>query len=378
MQTRSADVVIIGAGVAGLSAARALADSGCLRVIVVEMERSYGLGSTSRALGVLKRVLSTETLSRMADESARDLPTLADPCGADLLCEAPGMLTLASSPQELAKLVSDRDASARAGVSSCLLGPDEVAGRWPFIDPRGLRAGLFSPDDPGVDPHVLSTGLFRAAREGGVEFTFNTRVTGFLRDGRGGIDGVVTTSGDIRAAAVVNAAGPWAAGLCTEAGLARRPPLDPRRRQIWQVAPGLSIPHDIPLVIDADARFYIRPLRDLFLLSLMEEDEIPLLDNEPPFDWEQIFLIEDRASPRIPLLAQASVARGWAGWRTLTPDDAPVLGRVEAVPGLFMAAGFGGHGLALAPSSGRMVAGEILGDVTCSALLSPFRIERFV
>jgi len=364
--------------VAGLSTARALAAIERLRVVVVEMEGSYGLGSTSRALGVLKRVLPTETLARMADESSRDVLTLADPCGADLLCEAPGMLTLASSPQELAKLVRDRDASARAGVSSCLLGPDEVAGRWRFIDPCGLRAGLFSPDDPGVDPYVLSTGLFRAAREGGADFLFNTRVTGFMRDDRGGVDGIATTSGDIRAAAVVNAAGPWAAGLCSEAGLARRPPLDPRRRQIWQVAPGLSIPHDIPLVIDADARFYIRPSRELFLLSLMDEDEIPLTGNEPPFDWEQISQIEDRVSPRIPLLAQARVARGWAGWRTLTPDDAPVLGRVEAVPGLFMAAGFGGHGLALAPFCGRIVAREILGDRTCDPWLAPFRIERFL
>ena len=104
------------------------------------------------------------------------------------------------------------------------------------------------------------------------------------------------------------------------AGMAGRPPMDPRRRQIWQVAPGLPIPREIPFVIDVDRRFYIRRYRELLLLSLMDEEPAILASNEPAFDWNQIYEITDRVEGRIPALAEASVAKGWAGWRTLTPD----------------------------------------------------------
>jgi sarcosine oxidase subunit beta len=371
----TADVVIIGAGAAGLAVARALARRAGTRTVVLDMEPSYAAGSTGKAVGAIKRQFQTAPLTHFAVESTAIIKSFSRTCDVDTECEPPGYLSLIGTQAQLDKHLSEDVLHRAAGVRTEILEPPRVAARWSFIRTDGLLAAVHSPDDLNVDPYLLATGLYREARSGSTTFRFGTRVVGIMAE-KGRVTGVETPEGAIHAAAVVNAAGPWAADLCLAAGAAGRPPMDPRRRQIWQVAPGLPIPREIPFVVDVDRRFYIRRYRELLLLSLMDEELGVLAGNEPAFDWNQIYEITDRVEGRIPALAEASVAKGWAGWRTLTPDDAPVLGRVESVPGLYMAAGFGGHGLALAPFCGELVAAEILGEDR-GADLAPFRIERF-
>jgi sarcosine oxidase subunit beta len=371
----TADVVIMGAGVAGLAVARALARKAGIHVVVIDMEPSFGAGSTGKAVGAIKRQFQTEALTSFADASTSIIKSFRQTCDVDTECEPPGYLSLIGSRAQLDKHLLEDALHRKAGVKTEVLEPQQVAARWSFIRTDGLLAAVLSPEDLNVDPYLLATGLYREARAGRTTFRFSTRVVGIMTE-KGSVKGVETGAGRIRAPVVVNAAGAWAADLCLAAGMAGRPPMDPRRRQIWQVAPGLPIPREIPFVIDVDNRFYIRRYRELLLLSLMDEEPAILTSNEPAFDWNQIYEITDRVESRIPALAEASVAKGWAGWRTLTPDDAPVLGKVESVPGLYMAAGFGGHGLALAPFCGELVADEILG-LDRGPDLAPFRIERF-
>jgi len=374
---KTADVVIIGAGVAGMAVARALVEKQKVDVIVVEKEPTYGCGSTGRAIGAVKRQLHTCTLTKIADAGSRDILSFKERYDVEVECEIPGYLSLVSSPKEYEKVLKEDKIHKRAGLTTEILDPAEIARRWSFVAVDDLLAGSYSPHDPNVDPFSVATALYKGARRAGASFLFNAEVTGIMLTKEGSAAGVETTRGAVSAPALVNAAGPWAAELCLKAGMRKKPPMVPRRRQIWQIAQGLDIPRRIPIIIDVDAPFYLRPYRELFLFSLMDEDEIKLTDNEPPFDWELILQIEDRVTGRIPMLLEASFGKGWAGWRTLTPDDAPVLGKVEATPGFYMAAGFGGHGIALAPFCGKMIASEILGEKTHEPALEEFRIERF-
>ncbi|MFH1434846.1 MAG: FAD-dependent oxidoreductase [Pseudomonadota bacterium] len=374
---QTADVIVLGAGVAGLAAARALAERGGVKVLVVEMEATYACGSTTKAAGSIRRQLHTETLTRIADQTTRDLLTFEQRYGVNPDCEIPGYLNLASSAASHEKLLREDAIHRKVGFKTEILTPDEIGKRWGFIRTDDLAGGTLAPDDLNLDPFQVAAGLYRGARGGGAVFMFNTRVTGIIRGKGGAAAGVETTRGEIHAPAVVNAAGPWAAELCVAAGMAETPPLRPRRRLMWQIGKGIRIPRQIPFMVDLDAPFYLRPFRELFLLSLMEEDEVELLGNDPPFEWSWLFKVEDRVAGRMPGLLEGSIARGWAGWRTLTPDDMPVLGRVEQVPGFYMAAGFGGHGIALAPFCGELTASAVLGDGKYEAELEELSLSRF-
>jgi len=368
--TKTADVVVIGAGIAGLSVARALTEKTKVKVVVIEMEPSYACGSTGKAAGSVRRQLHTETLTKLACETTNDFKTFPEKYGIEIECENPGYLNITGSPETSEKLIRENAIHSKVGLNAEILKPDDIKERWNFIDVRNILVGTYS-HDLNVDPYCVATALFKAARSRGTEFWFSTKFLGFISGKEKKIEGIKTTRGEIHTQVIVNAAGPWAGKICLDAGCNIIPPLIPKRRNIWLLKNLRNVPKTIPFIVDWDSPFYIRPYRELFLLSLMEEDELPLLGNDPPFDWEGIFKIEKRVSSRIPTILEANIGKGWSGWRTITPDDCPVLGQLEDVPGLFIAGGFGGHGIALAPSAGRLLASYLLGEN------SPYRIEEF-
>jgi sarcosine oxidase subunit beta len=146
----------------------------------------------------------------------------------------------------------------------------------------------------------------------------------------------------------------------------------PLCRQLVEVGPVDGLPHDLPMVLEAESGFHFRRAGDTLRLAM----------SEPTARWtarEEVdeALVEDwraRVGHRYPSAADAPVARAWAGLYDMTPDAHPIIGWVGE--GVYAACGFSGHGFMQSPAVGKAVAEELLGRES-SFDLSPYRLERF-
>jgi D-arginine dehydrogenase len=169
-------------------------------------------------------------------------------------------------------------------------------------------------------------------------------------DGR--VRGVETSEGTLASRLVVDAAGPWAEALGTEAG-GTALGLRPCRRHLLVTGPHPSVDAWQPVVWHLDDPWYLRPETGGLLVSPCDEDELPPGDvREDPAVLERGI---ERLVRLVPALADHRVVHSWAGLRTLSPDGACVVGPDPRLPGLFWVAGLGGHGMSAAGGLLRIV-----------------------
>jgi sarcosine oxidase subunit beta len=174
---------------------------------------------------------------------------------------------------------------------------------------------------------------------------------------------------------VVNAAGAWAGKVAALAGVDL--PVEPLRRMLVPTEPFDKVAHTSPMVVDMTTGFHYRPEGRGLLLAWNDPEETPGFKTN--FDHGFIEKILTRGVARLPVLEEAEInpKRAWAGLYEMTPDHHPVLGEVHAMPGLFLANGFSGHGVMHSPATGRILADLITTgrtDMVESGLLG---VERF-
>jgi len=363
-------VAIVGGGIIGVAIAHHLARRGEESVLLVERESLLGTGSSSASAGGLRQQFPDEPNLLFAIEGVRQIVEL-ERSGTDPEFRRHGYLLLACTEERLSAFRRDVALQNRHGLPSEILGPDEVARRFPVLRTDDLEGAAFCGTDGYCDPHVILQAFARSARNAGHRIETGVTVTGLLRDG-GRVTGIRTDRGDVRAGTVVIAAGPRGAELAAMVGLEL--PLRPCRRQIFTTLP-FPIPADLPLVIDFDHPFYFRPEGGGVILSAAEVEETRTFDLT--LDDAGLPDLVERAIHRCPILADAEISGGWAGLRTLTPDGSAILGDAPGVPGLLLAVGLSGHGITHAPAVGLALAERIL-DGECRSLpLDPFSAARF-
>ncbi len=196
-------------------------------------------------------------------------------------------------------------------------------------------------------------------------------MTGFKGNGHR-ITGVDTSRGPVRADFTVIAAGPHGGEVARMADLTL--PLKPCRRQIFCTHP-FDFQPDLPLVIDLDHPFYFRPEGGGVILSAAEVEETRDFNLE--LSETGLPDLVERAVHRCPSLLTATISRGWAGIRTLTPDGLAILGDAPERPGLLLAVGMSGHGITHAPAVGLALAERIVHGRSKTLPLEPFRADRF-
>jgi sarcosine oxidase subunit beta len=368
---RESRVVIVGGGVIGLSVAHHLARRGETDVLLLEREPMPGSGSSAASAGGIRQQFAEAHNVLYAMEGARQIRSLLADTGFDPVFREHGYLLLARTPERLAELTRNAEMQRGLGLAVEILPPDGIAERYPVLTTEDLAGAAFCGTDGYMEPHALLTGFERAARGAGVRIETGVRVTGLLRDGAA-VTGVRTDRGEVRAEFVVNAAGPRGGEIAAMAGLDL--PLTPCRRQIFSTRP-IDVPKDLPLVLDLDDPFYFRPEAGGVILSAAEVEETRSFDlsvNETGLE-----ALVERAIHRCPMLADATIARGWAGLRTLTPDGSAILGDAPGVPGLLLAVGMSGHGITHGPAVGLALAERIVLGAPSSLPLAPFAADRF-
>jgi sarcosine oxidase subunit beta len=200
----------------------------------------------------------------------------------------------------------------------------------------------------------------------------DTTATAIERDAHGAVRAVNTTGGRLEAEAVVNAAGPWAAEVGRLLGVDL--PIAPHRRQAFGISPLPWLGADLPLTVDLASGTYVHPRPGGGVIGGNDRNVRAGFDEE--VDWGLVPALREALARRIPRMAEAEIIRGWAGLRDMTPDEHAIVGPVVAVPGVWTAAGFSGHGFMHSPVVGKLLS-EWLIDGAPTLDLSALRPERF-
>src|SRR4051812_7281592 len=204
-EPRTADVIIIGGGVAGLSTAMQLAGRGA-SVIVLERER-LGNGSTGRAAGLLGQLRGNAEHTRMLIEGVAIVKELERLAGVEIFIQT-GSLRVAETSERAAEIASLVEMGKSIGFDIDHMPIDEVARRLPYMRTNDLIDACYCPTDGHLQPAELAGAYIKVGRERGVQFKTNTPVTDILI-ASGRVRGVQTAEGDYHAPVVVNAGGPW-------------------------------------------------------------------------------------------------------------------------------------------------------------------------
>jgi sarcosine oxidase subunit beta len=368
---RTAEAVIIGAGIMGCAIAHALAERGLNETVVLDRDQ-IGRGATADAAGGVRQQFSTETNILLARESVRVWESFPERFGRDIGLRQQGYLFLLTDPAEEPVFRANVALQQGLGVPSRWVTPQEIAAINAFVVLDDVYGGTFCPEDGWCDTYGATIGFAQAARTLGVEFEEETAVTDILIEG-GRVQGVRTPQGDVRAPIAIIAAGPQtrSVGAMADVDL----PVDPYRRMSFITEPFDALPQSLPMTIDFASGLYFHPESHGFLFGMGNRDEPSTTDKTVDEAW-MVTNVEALVA-RCPDFEAASILRGWAGFYEVTPDDNPLLGWTGGPDGLAVAAGFSGHGFMQGPAIGRCMAELIIDGQVDGIDISPFRPSRF-
>jgi sarcosine oxidase subunit beta len=371
----TADVVIIGGGCMGASVAWHLATRGVTDVVLVEREALLGSGSTGRNAGGVRHQFSSEANIRLSIESIGVIERFRDEVGAEIDFHQDGYLFLLSSPHAVETFRTSVALQRKMGVDVSWLDAVEAARLAPGLRADDVIAATYCAKDGIADPNGVTMGFAKAAQAKGVAIEKETEVTGLRLDGDR-IAGVETTRGAIATRTVVNAAGPHARAIGAMAGI--DVPVDPYRRHIFiaqrPAAGDWAVPSSHVMVIDFDSTFYFHREGAGVLFGMGDPREAPTFDQT--VQWDFLERVTPVATRRLPALADAPIAKAWAGLYEMTPDANPIIGEAAARSGLFTIAGFSGHGFQHSPAAGRILA-DVMTGRDPQFDLTPFALDRF-
>ena len=374
--TRTADVVIVGGGVSGVSIAYHLARRGVGKILVLE-RKFLGAGGTGRSVGIVRQLYPTPETTQMVLRSLSVFRQFGDAVGGHSGYVGCGVL-IGVSPAMRPQLEQTLALQRTLGVRAEVLEPSDVARVEPRIDTTGLGAVLHEPESGYGDPVGVTTGYASAARSLGVAIEQGVEVTRIVTQ-RARVTGVATAAGDwIEAPAVVNAAGLWSPAVAKLAGVTL--PIVIGRHPVFIVErdPDFGRPHMVYL--DLAGGSYARPETGGLTLtgSLIDDETQHPMDPEllgADVGLDEADVVLERTSRALPRLAEARYRQGYAGAFDITPDWMPILDE-SPVAGFWIAAGMSGHGFKLAPAVGEMMAALITGaESPVSA--APFSFGRF-
>ena len=406
------DVAIVGAGIMGCATAWHLATHG-IKVAVFERSE-IASEQSSRAWGFIRQQGRHEAEVPLASEANRLWVEITSRYGEASTGFTPGgILVPAETAADEGRIADAFAVAQRLGLATRLLGKSEIRDLIPRLA-GDWRSGLYTSGDAHGEPALSTRTIARAAREAGALISEKCPVLAVETQG-GRIAGIATASGSCAAPVVVLAGGIGTAALAKPLGIDL--PIQVIRSSVAQtaaVAPFTQVAMWGPKVAfrpRADGSFVIGngyrgagPDYDLTINSLNHlRHFLPAYRRnwrllrlrlgsesfhrlrarfgggplpEPGVNHKKIAQNSAAFRALFPHVGMLDLARTWAGRIDLTPDVIPIIDQPGAVPGLFVAAGFSGHGFALGPSVGKQLAEWIVAGRP-SLDLSPFRLSRF-
>lgn len=366
---RAADVIVIGGGLHGCSAALHLALAGA-RVVVLEKDHVARHASGVNAGGVrrLGRHLAEVPLSVASNEMWHRIADLVgDPCG----FECVGQVKVAESDEDLATLRGRVEQLRALGFEhEELIGREELRELLPAVAGHCV-GGIVSRLDGAALPFRTTLAFQRKARALGVAFFEGTRA-GTLTRGEG-LWRVATDTGAFEAPAVVNAAGAWSGAIAAQLG----EPV-PMQATALMLAITAPVAPFVKPVVGATHRplSFKQYANGTVMIGGGQRGRAELDTNRTVLDYDKLALNARTAMEIFPRMRGADIVRAWAGIEGMMADDIPVIGPSSTSPGVWHSFGYSAHGFQLGPIAGSIIA-ELVTTGTTRHPIGPFSISRF-
>ncbi|PYM66685.1 MAG: hypothetical protein DMD79_02370 [Candidatus Rokuibacteriota bacterium] len=371
---RSADVVIIGGGVHGVSLAYHLARKRAGRVLLVE-RKFLASGPTGRSTAMVRRFYGMDFFTRTASAAADIFQHWRDVIGGgDPGFQQVGYLVLVGQ-REAGNLARNVSRARAIGARVTLISPTDVKALVPAITVEDIAAASYEAESGYADPSSTTNALADRARELGATIVPYESVRAILTTGQR-VVGVRAAGGDVSAPAVVTCAGLGAPHLLAPLGIEIT--IRPERHQMcFFRRPSGFGPH--PGIVDRPHGTYMRPEHgDLTIHGIGSYAEVvdPEEYNEGA-DADQILRNAELVARRFPVMEHGLSMGGYAGVYDTTPDAQPVLGAIPEYEGLYADFGWSGHGFKHAPVIGDILSDLVLTGRSGAHDLTPFRWSRF-
>jgi D-arginine dehydrogenase len=347
------EFIVIGAGIAGASAAYELARTGS--TLIIEREFQPGYHTTGRSAAVFSEIYGNATIRGLTVGSRSFFAS--PPAG---FCEYPlwkqRKSVMIARPDQMTKLHHAYAVWVQLVPSVRLLERKAALDAAPMLKPDYVAGCVLEPDANDLDVHEIHRGFLRGATRAGAKLVCDAEVRGLSRNGSRWR--VRTKIDEFRGNIIINAAGAWGDEIGALAG-AGAVGLTPKRRTaiLFDPAP----PEDVstwPIVIDADEQFYFKPDAGKVLGSPADEIASPPCDAQP--EELDVALAVDRIEQATTFRVER-LLRKWAGLRSFVADKSPVVGFDPAVPGFFWLVAQGGYGIQTSPALGRIAAALVRG-----------------
>ena len=369
----SYDVVIIGGGVHGLATAYYLGQMGVTDVAV--LDKGYlGGGASARSTAIIRSNYLTAEAIPFFRESHKLYQGLASELGFNLLFDEMGRLDIGHTESSVYWLRLRAEFNQLLGVDSRIIGPAEIKELVPPIDlregkPLPIMAALYHPPAGVVRHDAVVWGLGRGADRAGVELHPFTEVTGITRE-NGRVTGVETPSGRVGAGVVVSATAGWTSTITAMVDL--DVPIVTFPLQACVTEPVKPYVHTT--ISSADLHVYVYQTDRGELVIGGPVDPYSTYSQKSTLDM----LHELAASTLelLPDLRDIKILRQWAGLCDMTPDYAPIMGKVDGLDGFILSCGWGTWGFKAAPASGKTTA-ELIATGRTPELIESFNLRRF-
>ena len=369
------EIVVIGGGVNGSSIAYHLARQGRNVLVVERAEPAVEPSASWASAGGVRRQGRHPAEAQLAIEAIDRWPSLEAELDADMGYQQGGNLYVGEGEAEVDVVAAFVKRQHENGFSDVrLIARMEALEIVPGLNDH-VSACSFSPKDGQADPALTTRAFAAAARRHGATYWNHTASMALITE-RERVVGVRTSRGDVHADAVVLAAGAWSDELAATAGV--RLPIRTRVPQILISTP--APPGTLrPVIGSVSRRLSLKQLRGgEFMLgggwpgfASADRRSYAMRDESIEGGWAA-------GAGLLPAVGQQRIARKWCGLEAQAIDEIPFIGCMPGTDGLTVAAGFSGHGFAIAPAVGRAVADQLAGCPTPELDgLSPSRIATF-
>jgi len=358
---QSAEIVIVGGGIVGVSLAYHLAKLGRRDIVLLEQGR-LTCGTTWHAAGLVGQMRPNRSMTRMSQYGTQLYASLEAETGLATGWKACGSVNVARTPERW--IVFQRQAAmARSfGIAVDLLTPREALEKWPVMRTDDLQGALWFPADGKANPTDLAMSLAKGARQLGVRIHEGVQVTGVQTE-RGTVRAVETAQGTIACSLLANCTGQWARAFGRQAGVSV--PLHSAEHFYIVTEPIAGVHPMLPVMRDPDGLIYFKEEVGGLVMGGFELQAKPWgMDGIPEKfefqllaeDWGQFQPLMENALHRVPALETAGVKMLLNGPESFTPDGNFILGEAPEVRNYFVAAGFNSAGIANAGGAGKLLA----------------------
>ncbi len=370
---KTADFIILGAGVMGASIAFHLARRNAGRIVVVDKEHA-GSGGSGRSSALVRMHYSFAPEVQLALISLKMFQHWREIVGEPGEFRQTGFVRIVH-PHETELLKQNVAMQQKLGANVELFDRQQLKQLEPDWQVDEVDLAAYEPDSGYGDGNVVANDFLSQARDSGATYLSKTRATSFLIES-GRMRGIETDQGEIHAPVVIAATGPWTRPLFQSTGF--DPPIETEFHQVAILKNEASMKPGAACIDSVTSTYFRSDASDKFLIGdfygkrPVDLDHFPQRPSET--DLEEII---ERTARRVPRVANAEVMRGVTGIYDVTPDSRPLLGRVPGIDNLYLCAGFSGMGFKISPAIGLVMSQLILDGDAESVDMTPFRPTRF-